>query len=1757
MTEIRGLVTQRMALLRADGKIPFPKSPARKKYDALVEQIADLKGRWDEADKAERAAKAKPEEPKVEAKPEEPKVETKTEEPKVETKTTKASRRARWTEAVTRWFGDSKVVDEQGEPLVVYRGADKDYGATMRVAKEGALGAGIYTTPNPEFASTYAEGEAGNVMPLYVSLQNPLILRHSSQEDPMVVALVQLGMQKNKAAALVEKAYEEKGYIGKQVMNRAQAQNYDGIMQYRDGKLSEVVAFNPAQIKSAISTNEPKVEAKPEEELTAEDQADLQAELAEEQATSTASTEEAPKTEPKRRGRPKKVLTEEEQAAKAKQQAEKEAKKAERETKKAEKAAQAKKEEEELAGIQINGEDGKPLTQEEIDEAKRNQARASAAFEHGEDGGYLGLDKDPVQRLDRHVVLSLISSKRKLSNKAKAAQAYFSKTRYAKNALFDLAFDVVNPFVAYRKAPGEGTVESNRFNGTGGENATLAAQWVEEKFTAEGKALFKKYVDFHARGTEGSDAFLEAYNAEQKQAREYEASKRADDIEEVLTAVKKGKKLTTKKRGEVISDTAPDAEDMAIEDWLETKNLFLDEPSKLALPLHPVVRHALFNGDLTQAINLLAAHTGGIGQLATMFSKLGIKTKVETVNMLTDADGFRVPGYYDPKTDTIYLDSMYGMNSHTLFHEIAHAVTSQTLDNPSHPLTKQLTQIYNDVKDSLDTAYGAQSLQEFAAETWSNEEFKAKLNSINPKGEKITAWQRFFHAIRNFFRRLMGRESVSIETAYDASDKLLKAIMAVAPESRDSEVLYAATVNPKSPQASSLFNSFFDAVGTATSQDFANNASQLIRDVFGPKARKLAFYFMPLEVAADVAKSALPKKMGDLVEKIGELVRARAGDENARNQQIDALVRMVEEWGKKHGPKITERLGSVIYDSTTLKIDPTRPRSYYENAFATAPAADLASALHEYDRMNQELKAIPGGRRIYTLIRDTYAKLYEEILANIDGAVNMATKDKDARAKIKQEFQSKLAERGKIDPYFPLTRNGRFWLQYTAKDHLGYPEIYVEAFESERERERAIKSLIEAGKSVGMTEDQMQIQRFSNLSQISYKNAPSSSFMKGIMQTLELHRPKDKEGADKFDSAIESVLRMYLSTLPETSFAKAFQKRKDTAGYSKDFIRALRERSFSMSRQLSNMKYAALLNDVRQDFRDEVEKSTKEHTVKDNKLFNEYYDEFDKRITFAISPTIGGLAQTINTVGFNYLLGLNLSSALVNLTQVPLIVLPYLGGKYGYADSQRALTAAYKAFMYKAFMGSGFGREVDVYGAKGEKATHKAMPSLDNYDFSDESKLPPEIRKYKTLHEVASRLGQFNRSMLFDALEVDGRKNISSTVNAVTGFAFHHGERMNREVSLMAAYELELKRLNSNKATAEEKGLSKKEKEERAAGAAIYLTEMTNGGSGAATAAPVAQNSVGRVLFMFKKYGVLMNYLLFKTVKEAVKGESPEVKKAAFKQIAGIMGSSAIFAGLQGMPLFGVVAMLYNLFKDDDDEDFGSVVRSGVGETFYKGLINEATGLSGAERIGLSNLLFRDSPVSTGSQTLADWAAQTLGGPMYGIASRMQRGLSMIKDGETQRGVENLMPVALANVMKSYRFATEGANTMRGDPIVGDIGPWNIAAQALGFTPAEYTRQLEQNALLKGIDKAVSQNRSKYLTKMNVARHLGDTDGYQEAYKELAALFAKHPGLGNVNDTIKSSQRQYDVTRRDVYHGITLSKKLREELMTIVEEQEN
>lgn len=123
-------------------------------------------------------------------------------------------------------FGDSKVVDADGKPLVVYHGTVDDFPLFsidfFGQTDQGEYGEGFYFTPDPDYASEYAY-DAGNVMPVYLRLENPFRAPFGGYGNKLDTAAIK-------------------------------AAGHDGvIVEDEDGNVKEIVAFYPDQIKSAIS----------------------------------------------------------------------------------------------------------------------------------------------------------------------------------------------------------------------------------------------------------------------------------------------------------------------------------------------------------------------------------------------------------------------------------------------------------------------------------------------------------------------------------------------------------------------------------------------------------------------------------------------------------------------------------------------------------------------------------------------------------------------------------------------------------------------------------------------------------------------------------------------------------------------------------------------------------------------------------------------------------------------------------------------------------------------------------------------------------------------------------------------------------------------------------------------------------------------------------------------------------------------------------------------------------------------------------------------------------------------------------------------------------------------------------------------------------------------------------------------------------------------------------------------------------------
>ena len=126
--------------------------------------------------------------------------------------------------------------------------------------------------------------------------------------------------------------------------------------------------------------------------------------------------------------------------------------------------------------------------------------------------------------------------------------------------------------------------------------------------------------------------------------------------------------------------------------------------------------------------------------------------------------------------------------------------------------------------------------------------------------------------------------------------------------------------------------------------------------------------------------------------------------------------------------------------------------------------------------------------------------------------------------------------------------------------------------------------------------------------------------------------------------------------------------------------------------------------------------------------------------------------------------------------------------------------------------------------------------------------------------------------------------------------------------------------------------------------------------------------------------------------------------------------------------------------------------------------------------------------------------------------------------------MERLLPSALSNGMNALRYGTEGATTLRGDPILEDINPWNVFAQLVGLAPAGYTKQLEMNARDKGLDRRLNTLRTDMMRDYYMALMEGDTYTASELIQEMVEFSQRNPTAAISGDTLQRSMRQHRVS---------------------------
>jgi hypothetical protein len=1056
----------------------------------------------------------------------------------------------------------------------------------------------------------------------------------------------------------------------------------------------------------------------------------------------------------------------------------------------------------------------------------------------------------------------------------------------------------------------------------------------------------------------------------------------------------------------------------------------------------------------------------------------------------------------------------------------------------------------------------------------------------------LTNWERFKEVIGNFFRGLIGRPSKpyprrtafdskkNTETALDRFHRLVDGMLSEAPQVLPASVFEKAVGDPLTA-VTTLNNAIksapvWDAAGRSRLADLMMSSVPvgLRRALLGP---------LQLEWFNDLAGKYFPQIAGLKV--FDDL---RRGNIRRLEQAAAPVITDLAKYAEKQ-PALYATLMSIMGTSTRLEVDPTKPQSVY------AADPEKIRVWHDLNRQLRSADQTGEMRKLFQTTRALFESYRNEMLDVLRTRVKELTNDTAMQNQIYKRLVDKLDSEGVIDPYFSLMRKGDFWLVYTAEDNtaaavsfdpFGRPQRpttqYVQAFTSAWAR-NAFRAKLEAAKDANGKRVAWDItENRRPKADRHLKGYVPPDFIKGALNIIDTTVPKttqDTGAEQRAKAAREAIEDLFLAFLPEQSIMKSFSKRKGTRGFigditpigvvdrPQDMVSMLENKSHSIAFQLSNMKYGSeiqrLMNQA-----DEKFKKLKDGglTSGESVAVDAYHEEFMARATYAKSPTVSAASQTLRGLTFGFTLGGSIAGAANNLMQIAMVGVPELASRYGgLRAAQRELGSA-----TRILMNAGKTQKVMSYGPNGRTA--RELTSIDNYgsvanyftpiirknaqtgaeelayvlrtDMNIPPKLRDKIENMDVLVEVLANndmLGGSTNQELLEATSDWWRK-----INRWSGFLMHHTERFNRQTMAVAAYNLELGKLTAGGATPDYATKL------AAAQKAVEITERVNGSIGAAQGSRWSQGAIGSLVMMYKRFGMMMTRYLINTTKQALKRITPGMSPAdiadakqeravARYQIIGVLGAAALFSGVQGLPFFGELMTLLDVFfTDDDDEPPKVVVQKFLGEPYYNGALNYLLGIEIASRISLSGLVFRESKIDKNQSALYD-LFEMFGGPAVGVAMNLERGAELLSQGETYRGVEAIMPSAIKSGMKAARFGTEGASTLRGDEIV-QLSSMDLVKQLIGYTPEAYARQQERTSLTKRMDEAVREKKRGLLRKYNIAVQEGDFAEVREVLRDMQEFSRKYPEDAIGGDTLTRSLRGFKQRSGDMIGGVSFNR---------------
>lgn len=925
---------------------------------------------------------------------------------------------------------------------------------------------------------------------------------------------------------------------------------------------------------------------------------------------------------------------------------------------------------------------------------------------------------------------------------------------------------------------------------------------------------------------------------------------------------------------------------------------------------------------------------------------------------------------------------------------------------------------------------------------------------------------------------------------------------------------------------------------------------------------------------------------------------------SSANDYIKAAGKIAKRWSSLNNDEMA-KLDELAPMATVMEIHPDVPldREMHlqasgreiTNAHLADDAgnfpADVVAAHAELQRKWNTLQ--PHTKAVYKAARDSMAANWDKrqellnkvVYRHFNGEIEKARAAKnDLMVKaLERERDGFVKEYGRLlarvkGPYFPLMRFGDFFVVYKSEKYQGLEKQLVEASdklkalytkhqvpmedigaidalnnaleeinlpqiakmppEARAEIKEARKAVAAARKEMESLQDKDE--HYSNQAFESEAAARKEAERLGVEVRLKEDYLRELSGVNfaminKIGQAIEAsvgekvasqareaMMQVWLQSLPDKSALRRELKRKKIAGYSTDSMRAFSSYSQRDAHYLSRLEH---MDDI-VDSLMQLRRETRGKGLEREEVYNELARRYAASLKFSDTP----VQDAITATAFIYQLGISPAFLLTNLSQPWMISMPLLAARHGLGRANAQLAKAFSEI------------------GKAARASLKDQKTwffeINTGNFSDGE---------QQMFSKALRQGLLDITLEYDlgAMARGGETKFNKATRMMSVLP-HQVEVVNRMMTGLAAYRMEMQRSRGNQAQAEEY--------------AMDILAKTHFDYSAANAPYVMKPGVvpfGKVLFQYRKYQLGVLTLFARQIGKALKGASAEERNEARAALLGLVTMHGALAGSLGLPFMGTALfaanVLQNVFGDDDEPwDSETALRNwlsdvlGVklGAAAAKGLPMLA-GLDVTNKVGAGSVLapiriLRDN--KEGRDLYLEFLAASVGPAMGGLMPRFWEGVSLMGDGNILKAGEMFTPKFVSDTVKAARVATEGIVTKAGNTAMKpeEADAWDVALQALGIPPSQITEVTAAMGAVEEAKRELNDRRAELKKAYVKARVEGAQDKLIEVQREIQAFNEKRRAKGEPvlkpADLIAAfKQREgYDKTR--IAPGVRLPK---------------